>query len=129
MALNRKDAIVIPGTGGAFRPTISHLHFVLCDCDDSGKVLVAPVGTFKANSDKSCLLEVGDHAFIRHQSVILYSYFSLKKEGPLVADIKRGIVAKLEPATDALFQRILVGLRTSRFALPWARSKVGNPKL
>lgn len=127
MPIRVRDALLIPGTGAPSDPVRSHLFFVLKERDGSGKFMAAPVGTCKSNSDRTCLLNPGDHSFIQHQSVVLYARVHLFDDGRVWSAIRRGDVATFEPASDDLFQRTINGLRRSPFAGGWARKKYGNP--
>jgi hypothetical protein len=49
-----------------------HLWFVLTDADASGKVITVMLRSAKPYTDKTVVLNVGDHPWIRHESNIDY---------------------------------------------------------
>ena len=79
--------------------------------------MLVPVSTYKEGRkghDDTCLLEQGDHPFIKHRSYIKYR--SARQEP---ADkLKQGVANKLyvahEMIDDDVFQRILEGFGRSR---------------
>lgn len=125
--LRVRDAVLIYGTGSPSRPETRHLFFVLTPRDSAAKQMLVPVGTPKKNPDNSCIIRAGEHEFVVCDSIVLYGRCKLFDIGRLEADLRRGSVSQLSPASDALFSRIVAGLRSSPFSPGWARKKFGNP--
>jgi len=85
-----------------------HLHIVISPVIN-GKVLLVNVTSKKFDSDDTCVLSVGDHNFIRHDSVIVYA-------DAIAADISLMEKAILDqtfkpqpPVSDAVLKRIQEG--------------------
>jgi hypothetical protein len=85
-----------------------HLHIVISPIID-GKVLLVNVTSKKFDSDETCVLCLGDHEFIKHDSVINYG-------DAIDADIllmEKAILNQTfkpqSPVSDALLKRIQEG--------------------
>lgn len=66
--------------------------------------------------DGTCLLRVGDHTFIKHPSYVDYQHAALMRVEPLARDLADPASATqlhVEPVTEELYRRILLGLRGS----------------
>lgn len=128
MKISARDGIVIVGTGSFSRQSTKHLHFCLREPDTASKVLLLPIGTTRPNCDRTCVLQVGDHTFIRMESIALYGRVRLWNYGPMKAAMRRGEIERTEPASEDLFAKLCAGLRVSPLCPGWARSYYGNPR-
>ena len=83
----------------------NHLHVVLSYPTDEGKVLVANLTTYrgKSHEDVSCILSVGDHPDITHESWVVYDNAKLYDSAYL---LKIGLADSLTPIALA---RVLDG--------------------
>lgn len=94
---------------------IHHLYAVMNDTCADGQCLIVNITSIKPGRyhDQSCVLDVGDHPFIRNPSYILYR----RAETAPAARIGRHMDIKLyirkEDWRDAVFQRIVDGLHLS----------------
>jgi hypothetical protein len=108
------DAILMP------TPGVSSLHLWIIITDplkDSGSAVILSVTTRRAHSDLTLILKPGDHPWIKHDSVIMYSdaaiidTASLEK---LIRDYPDDYVVQ-NKCSDALIAKIKTGLLKSRF--------------
>jgi hypothetical protein len=85
-----------------------HLHIVISPIID-GKVLLVNVTSKKFDSDDTCVLCVGDHEFIKHDSVINYA----DAHDPEIDKMQEAILQKIfkpqPPVSEALLRRIQAG--------------------
>lgn len=125
-SIRKRGAIILGGTGTPFKPEVGHLHFALKDVDSNGFILLAPVGTKKPNSDLSCVLQVGHHPFIRHESVILYARLRLMKYGHIVSALRNGNAHLAEAMSPDLHTRVCACLRKSKLSPGWAKKYLGK---
>ena len=92
--------------------------------------MLVPVSTYtkgRKGHDDTCLLEQGDHPFIKHRSYIKYR--SARQEP---ADkLKQGVAKKLyvaqEMIGDEVFQRILEGFDRSRLVSKFVFNYLSPP--
>lgn len=125
--IRRFDTLIVHGTGSRFQPNVPHLFFVLTDVDDAKKLLIAPVGTRKTNSDPTCCIFPSDHPFITRESFVLYGRVKLADYAKLLQRMRHSDVSADEPMTVELYERVCAGLRASPFSPRWAKRYLGNP--
>lgn len=111
--------MIVIGAGRAmlFRPpgdAAPHLWLVLTEPDgQSPKVVAAAVRTLRPYSDRTVVLQVGDHPFIKHDSTVDYGsarYFRVDK---IVAAMKRGTCHLRSDLAPAVLGRVQRGLLES----------------
>jgi hypothetical protein len=71
--------------------------------------------------DTTCLLNTGDHSFIRHASFVYYDRAAIFGEETVLAQLDSGDIVAHELVSDALFSRLLDGFEKSRFVAPKIR--------
>lgn len=108
----RRDAFLIP-TGPDLSEDQFHFFVVLTDPAKHDSVLLVNATTLHPNVpyDPACILEVGDHAFIRRRSYILYSKarkISLQRLRQLIA--AKTILYRPPPISPVVFERIAAGV-------------------
>ena len=64
-------------------------------------------------NDSTCVLEVGDHPFIRHKSFILYKEAVPLRVPSLISKIQLGELIPMEPMKEDVLSRILDGFNKS----------------
>lgn len=91
---------------------------VLTDPEHAGgrQVLYVPIITARGKFDHTCILEKGDHRFIRHTSSVHYAMMGQRAEAHL---LKVGNVD--EPLRPDVLERILKGAKKSPYSPPWAK--------
>jgi len=104
---HRKTCFIFPAYS-----SIAHLWFVITNVDDFGNFITVNASTSRQGSDRTTVLNRGDHPFIKHESVIRYdearkhhiSYF--EKAGTLLQ-------IHHSESSESLIQRIHDGFFTS----------------
>lgn len=100
-----------PGTG------VGHLYFILTEPNKDNRVLLVNITTHRFGKDETCILNVGDHPFIRHKSVVEYSEAIEPKLTQIEKLLETGYSNTPASASDDLLERMQDGARKSP-ALP-----------
>lgn len=79
-------------------------------------MLFVPIITYKSKCDDTCILEVGDHPFIKHKSCVHYARIELRNESHLLSRYNYRLQEQL--SSDVL-NRVVEGIRTSELTPPW----------
>ena len=111
--------MIVPGyTFLSIRPpyTTPHLHIVISPIIN-GKVLLVNITTLKHNSDHTCVLKVGDHPFLTHDSIINYGDAIDAEVDLLKLSIRTKLFTPKAPVSEELLRRIQAGALKST-ALP-----------
>lgn len=90
-----------------------HLYFVISDADMDGKVLLVNLTTDNGHPDRSCVIKLGQHPFVKHQSVINYRDAREANLTAIEEAVQRGAVTTHISATDDLLAQIQTGARNS----------------
>ena len=91
----------------------THLWFVVTAPDVGESVVILNLTTLREHSDTACILRVGDHPFIGHDSVIEY------RRGQIVSILTlrnlrdSNTIALKDPATSGVVDRIRTGASSS----------------
>lgn len=94
-----------------------HLYIVIAIIGED-KALLVNVTTQRDNSDNACILRVGDHDFIKHDSVINYMDTGIIQVSKLKEKVgKREFILK-PPVSSELFKRIKEGAKDSLYLPP-----------
>ena len=75
--------------------------------------MIVSLTTLRHDRDQTMLLNVGDHAFIRHASIVLYSDARIVSAARLDAQIAAGTITKLEACSTRMLKLIQDGARQS----------------
>jgi hypothetical protein len=59
------DTFLIPGLD-------DHLWLVISDVDASGRVVIVSILSYQPHYDQACILEPGDHPFVKHSTCVEY---------------------------------------------------------
>jgi hypothetical protein len=90
-----------------------HLSIVVVDVPVTQEILVVSVTTYNDEKDPTCLLKVGDHPFIRHESCISYRNARRVSHVALQALIDHGRLISHERMCSSVLERIISGLDVS----------------
>src|SRR5271157_4082219 len=82
-----------------------HLTVVLTEPDRNGKVVTVAVVTRHRRSDAMVPLEVGDHPFIRHPSVMAFVHARVRTAAEIEEIVRRGDATKREPIAERFVRR------------------------
>jgi hypothetical protein len=91
-----------------------HLSIIITSPDE-GEVITVTVTTKRRHSETLVQLNVGDHPFIKWQSVIAYSYSRIRPIEEIEMAIQNGNAKQRERVTPELLKRVRMGLRDSDF--------------
>ena len=101
---------------------ILHLHVVISDADEEFNCLVVPVTTWREDNgkplrwqDKSCVLQVGAHPFIRHKSWIFYARARAMSFKEIYDGIRNGLLVEKEKMSDIMVLEIQQGAKDTKF--------------
>lgn len=95
---------------------IEHLFFVISDPKlDRERVVVVPLMTWDEYKDQTCVLETGEHPFVRHRSYIDYGCGDLVKARNVERQLEQKEFRAHKPASAKLLARIREGAERSDF--------------
>lgn len=118
-------ATVLIASGPAHDPDRKHLFIVLTEpLGEPPEVLLVSLSSVTDGSpcDASCLIEVGEHQFVLHQSFVAYRFARIVRAEVLRSGVDSGKFVAREPVSEALYRRICDGLRASPHVAPKFRS-------
>ena len=96
-----------------------HLHVLMTGARTTSqgqqKLAIVSISTVRntPSTEVTCILEPGDHAFIRHSSFIYYARARIVTIEQTQHGIDSGAIRLLETFEDHVFQRILDGVHSS----------------
>jgi hypothetical protein len=84
-----------------------HLWFVLSDPSlDSQNVVVASFTTWEPYKDPSCIVQRGDHPWIKHKTCVYFRGAQILPDDVLDRQVSAGTIVLQEPLEQALLDRI-----------------------
>ena len=93
----------------------SHLWMVISDPNvDPHEVVLLNFTTWRADKDQACIVEVGDHAFIRHRTCVNYGGAKVVSAAAIQSLVTNGRIAPRQPLSTDLLERIRNGAAESR---------------
>ena len=88
----------------------AHLWFVISESNpESGLVVIVPLVTERPHTDRTVVLEQGDHPFIKHRSNIDYGATKFCRSTKLAAAVSAGRCQLLEDLSRDLLDRVRAG--------------------
>jgi hypothetical protein len=104
--------------GDTFRPADStvdiHLWVIISDpSQDASKVLIVSLTTYKPKKESVCLLNVGDHPFIKHLTCVAYNLANAPSIVQLEQARDRGDLIPGIPVSAEILSRIREGAALS----------------
>lgn len=115
----RKGTVLAPSG-----PT-NHLHVICNDpvyypINDCYCILVVNISSVKPSvpHDPSCILQVGDHDFIKHPSYVVYAEAVIWRVDTVAKRHKEGEIVPHKDMSEATFARILSGFDVSEQVSP-----------
>ncbi len=70
--------------------------------------------SYDVTKEKVCLLDVGDHPFIKHRTCIAYDFAKVAPLKALLALRDQGLLSMGQPVSEELLERIRQGISLSR---------------
>jgi len=94
----------------------AHLWIVLSKPElDSLHVLIANLTSWRADKDQACVLEPGDHPYIKKRSCVNYADSKIVTVRAIETLLQERLVEKHTPVSVPLLERIREGAMQSRF--------------
>ena len=118
LRLVRSATIHIPNTGSVRDRAGGHLFIVLTRTCSNGQNLLVPVCTDRGRADRTCLLGVGDHPFIRSPSFIMYAHLALYDAQVLHDGVKSNAFGAEGLLEERIFARVCMGVSQSPHSAP-----------
>ncbi len=105
--------------GDTFLPhdvNLEHLLVVISDPESNpdDDIVWVNITTYRQDKDCACILEKGDHPYIRHRSVVRYEDSEPIPRGIFESLVGLGHLNPREPATPALLDRLRKGAERTR---------------
>jgi hypothetical protein len=103
-------------------PTGLHLFFIilgplqLASCGSVPRVLMVNASTIRDGTpyDTACVLDKGDHPFIRHRSYIAYRQIRMDPAAHVEGMVRSAVWLPHEPCQQGLLERIVEGASKSK---------------
>ena len=94
-----------------------HLWVVMSDpgANADEVVIVNLTSHDSPDKDASCILDVGDHPWIKHRTSVRYMDARITKESNLDQLVRSGALVPKEPASDQMLRKILTGAQATQF--------------
>jgi hypothetical protein len=103
----RKGTLLIPSGPS------DHLFIVCNDTCNLGANLLVNVSSCHDNSDPTCILDVGDHPFIRHPSFVFYAKAVIQYAAGIEKGFADGRLLPQPDLAEAVFERVVAGITVS----------------
>lgn len=104
--LNRSDEVIT-----------AHLWVIVSDpAADPERIILTNLTTRRSGSDETCVLEPGDHPFVKHPTVIHYRQARLVGLASLEKLLRNGDIRLAEGFSPEVLARIRAGFFRSPFA-------------
>jgi hypothetical protein len=97
-----------------------HLYVVVTGISSTSTHLLVNFSSIKsfAYTDKTCLVNVGDHSFITTPSYVAYQFARIEMAHDLANGVDAGRVKVLDPVSSPLLDRIRAGIAASSLCAP-----------
>jgi hypothetical protein len=93
----------------------SHLWAIVSDpALDGERVLFVSMTSYDVTKEKVCLLDVGDHPFVKHKTCVAYDFAKVAPLEALVVLRDQGHLSMGHPVSAELLERIRQGISLSR---------------
>jgi hypothetical protein len=92
-----------------------HLRVVVSNpAADPEHVLFVSITSYDVTKEDACLLDVGDHPFVKHKSCIAYGFAKDAPLATLLSLLSAGQLRMSDPVSEPLLERIRRGISLSR---------------
>ena len=119
----RGGALLVP-SGPTHDPDRKHLYVLLTDPVGQGQqILMVPICSVEPDKfcDDTCLLAVGEHQFLQHESYVAYAKCRVEAALHVLNLVGSGYFIPKDPLSDSIVVRMCNGLATSKFVKPFVR--------
>lgn len=109
MAIAKKGTLLIV-SGPKHDPERKHLHVICNDPDGDGNVaLVSICSVTGMGHDTTCILQEHEHAFLKHESFVLYARAKIVRESSLTNGVAANLMVIQDDMNGQTFLRVLNG--------------------
>ncbi|MGM0832251.1 MAG: hypothetical protein ACQEUK_05385 [Pseudomonadota bacterium] len=112
---------------------VNHLHIIMNDPvyypeRDYYGVLLVNISSVRPGRryDRTCLIEAGEHPFIRHQSYVVYGDAVVKSADDISQFVSTGEFSARDPVDEINYQRVLEGFDRSPKVAPKIKRFIRN---
>lgn len=92
-----------------------HLFIVLLDADNDGNTVMVNLTSAKPHSDRTTVLQPGEHPFVTRETVVNYLDAAITKTSKIEQAIAMGLGQKHDPVSPQLLNRLRADLLRSEF--------------
>ena len=110
--MNAGDTFLSPSPGSR---DAQHLWIVITSSNVQGKCAIVNVTSYDPNDDRSCVLQPGDHPFVRHPSVVRYQGATIADAGLIERAIREGVVKARGAVSPDVLRRVQEGALLSKY--------------
>lgn len=109
-----KTTVLIP-SGPSNDQDRMHLFIILTNPSTEKKLnIIVSLATYTGwPNDSTCILNQGEHPFIRHKSYVLYSKAKTFESKKLIRGVQDGKLVPKDPIDQNVFEKIVDGLMAS----------------
>lgn len=111
--MNQPDAIGKAGyafLNAEARTLPVHLWVIISDpAQDPNDVLIVNLTSWRSDHDQTCILRVGDHPWIQHDSCVNYPAAKVTSLGMLKMLLGKSLITPKDPFAPAVLERIREG--------------------
>ena len=120
-----KGSAFLKQSGTPDDPERMHLFVVLTPPCNNNHQLIVPICSIKEGifHDPSCILDVGDNAFIQRPSYVLYRRIDKIHKDHLDQRISNKTYIHKENVSDQVLEKIKAGIMTSSLIPRWAKKE------
>ena len=110
----------MPQIGDTFRLSNTsieiHLHIIISNpSQHNNKIVTVNFTSWRDDKDQSCIVEVGEHSFIKVRSCVDYRRNTLISLDTYEQCLKSGDIVSYDPVSEILLKRIIDGARISPY--------------
>ena len=127
-SVRKRRALLLPS--GPPGSDIKHLFVILNDPAGSrGEVVLVPISSVRPERkyDDACLIEKGEHAFIKHRSYAVYKLCEQRDAAELERGVRNGRFTDKGFVSEELFARIVRGVARSKLTRSFVHPYLSPP--
>lgn len=119
----KRNTFLVP-SGTATNEDGKHLFVVVTDRCKDNQHLLLPICSIRdgVHHDPTCVIQAGEHPFIKWPSYILYAKAAQAHSDRIAKLVGGWVYIQKEDCEEALFGRIRAGIKTSIFMPRWGRT-------
>lgn len=92
-----------------------HLRVIITNSNEQNEFLSVPIDTLRSRAqDTSCVIEAGEHSFIKNRSFVNYRYARVLSFAQVFNGFQKGLLIRKEDISEELLERIQDGARTTK---------------